>query len=223
MKTPSPHTLWRLLNGQARGLRYFILLPLALHAADGPTLPNPSFEEPSILERPAYLTPSMPTFAEHRSELGWSFGFFTGICREGVSFAEGIDAAEGSQVAFLQGDPDTSGRDLKLQSVFGVDVIGLEVGRKYAVSWQQTARVSDAGQGALTVSVSPADGKTPPTVLEDRKDVIAQGEWETRRYEFVAKAESMRLNFRHHIPHPENANPNSETTLIDDVRIEKAR
>ena len=39
---------------------------------------------------------------------GWAWGAFTGICRQDAGFAKGLYAHEGSQMAFLRGDPRKS-------------------------------------------------------------------------------------------------------------------
>jgi len=179
---------------------------------------NPSFETP-VLEAPLQIiTPGSPGFAEAMPKLQWSFGVQAGICLEGVAYAEGVMAADGHQVAFVQGNFEARDPALYPPSrIFGLDLTGLKPGEEYELSWQQTGRLTDPGSTAVSVTVQ-APGETPLSLVA-QEPVGAKGKWVKKTVWFVATAPTMRLNLVHHILGADKSASGDESTLFDDFKI----
>jgi hypothetical protein len=198
--------------------KYIIGSFLVAQCVTAQTIPNASFDEPQIKPPLRFITPGSPGFAEAQTQLQWTFGVRAGICVEGTHFAEGIKAAKGRQVAFVQGEtPEELINVPPPRSLFGVDLTGLRVGEEYEVSWQQTGRATDIGSGAVSVVIG--DGVTPGQPLLYREPVTTKGEWQRQSVTFRATATKMRLNFRHFIHEPGNPDFGTEVTLFDDFSI----
>jgi hypothetical protein len=187
-----------------------------------PQILNGSFEEPVITGELLFLTPSVPQHAEPLKSAGWVFGSGTGICRELAGYAEGFNASDGCQVAFLQGDQRMSPNPDEPSNILGINIAGLEPGQEYEISWDQAGRATDLGISALRVTVSsPASRGQPAILLVDREPVTSKDAWEEVSRRFTATGEVMTLNFNHFIVEPENPDEGSESTLIDNVKIRK--
>lgn len=189
---------------------------LGAPALRGQTIPNPSFEEPALPADEAFLHPLSPGYAERIPALQWAFGMPAGICRAGVGYAEQLTAAEGTQVAYIQGDP-SSDADFPIKSIMGVDVTDLEPGKNYEISWQQTGRATDLGNCAITATLMASN--FPTIVLFAREHVETKGVWQRMSAEFLAPTDTLRLNIQHTIIESGNVDPGSESTLFDDFQI----
>jgi hypothetical protein len=189
-------------------------------AAWAQEIPNPGFEEPVIDSSVPHLTPGSAGFGEAQAMLQWSFGAQAGICAEGRGYAEGLTAAEGRQMAFIQGQSEENEQS-RPRNIFGVDVTGLQPGEEYEISWQQTGRRTDVGTTAVSVVLG--DGQKPPLHVMTKEPVGTKGEWESKSVWFLATAPTMRLNIRHFILEAGNSNVGSETTLFDDFKIRAGR
>jgi hypothetical protein len=197
-------------------------------AAYGQEIPNPSFEQPQIQPSPGFITPGSPGHAAAAAMLQWAFGYNSGVCIEGKHHAAGLSAAEGSQVAFIQGQKDGDDGAPGPLCIFGVDVTGLQPGEEYEISWQQTGRASDIGTGAVAVHlhVRNEDGQmavAPPVVLFQKEPVATKGQWETKSAWFTATAPTMRIQVFHFIHEAGNPPDDPETTLFDDFKIRAGR
>jgi arylsulfatase A-like enzyme len=191
----------------------------ALHGRlpdSGPGVANGSFEEPALTAAAPPPTPPIRNPQDARTA-GWDFGFFTGIARAGEGPAENVAAADGSQVAFLRGDARVNDAPSKVRHVFGTDLTGLVPGRTYELSWQQTGHPANAGDGQLAVDLNVP--KQKPFALRPPSAVTNRGTWEKIVSSFVASAPVMRLNLRHSVAEPHDAESGNVTTLLDDVRI----
>jgi len=184
--------------------------------AFGQSIPNPSFEEPAVPAREGFITPVSPAYAERIPVIQWAFGMPAGICVQGLGYAEQLQAPDGAQVAFIQGDP-SSEMDFPIKSIMGVDVTGLEPGKNYEISWQQTGRATDLGTCAISATLMASN--FPAIVLFGREPVETKGAWTRMSAEFLAPAATLRLNIQHAIIEPGNADPGSESTLFDDFQI----
>ena len=190
--------------------------------AAGQEIPNGSFEQPPIQAPVKVLTPGQPGYAEAEPHLGWSFGARAGICPQRVHFAERVDAADGEQIAFMQGNiEDNNPATDPPSSVFGIDLTGLEVGKEYEISWKQAGRITDTGQTAVSVVLG-TEG-VPPLNLMTKEPVGTRGEWEDKSIWFLATAPTMRLNVLHYIVEAGNSAVGSESTLFDDFKISAGR
>ena len=185
--------------------------------AYGQTIPNPSFEEPAVPAEEAFMTPVSPGYAELIPAIQWAFGMPAGICRQNLAYAEQLQAPDGAQVAFIQGDPSTDTGDFPVKSIMGVDVTGLEPGKRYEISWQQTGRATDLGRCAISATLTASN--FPSIVLFGREPVETKGAWTSKGAEFLAPADTLRLNIQHAIIEPGNPDPGSESTLFDDFQI----
>jgi hypothetical protein len=187
-------------------------------AADGPEIPNPSFELPELPPWPGFITPGAPGHGEAVPMLRWNFGYNSGVCMEGKHHAAGLYAAEGRQVAFIQGERDSNDKAAVPRNIFGGDVTGLQPGEEYEISWQQTGRASDIGTGAVRVVISK---QVDPrgVVLLDREPVTTKGEWESKSVWFTATEPNMRLGIIHFIHEAGNPPEDPEITLFDDFKI----
>ena len=190
---------------------------LAVHGQD---LPNPSFEQPQLQPSPGFITPGSTGYGEAAPLLEWTFGFGAGVCLAGENYAKGVTAAEGRQVAFIQGQWEEHDQ-ARPRSIFGVDITGLQPGQEYEIAWQQTGRTADTGQTAVSVILG--DGQKPPLPVMTKEPVGTRGEWESKSVWFLATAPTMRLQIRHFIPEAGNSNVGSETTLFDDFKIRAGR
>ncbi len=198
----------------------WILLPClaAWTSAFAQEIANPSFETPAMEAPLQVITPGSPGFAEAMPKLQWSFGVQAGICLEGVAYAEGVMAADGHQVAFMQGNFEARDPALHPPSrIFGLDLTGLKPGEEYELSWQQTGRLTDPGSTAVSVTVQ-APGETPLSLVA-QEPVGAKGKWEKKSVWFVATVPAMRLNLVHHIFGADKAASGDESTLFDDFKI----
>jgi hypothetical protein len=185
--------------------------------ACGQTIPNPSFEEPAVPVGESFITPVSPGYAERIPEIQWAFGMPGGICRQNVAYAEQLQAPDGAQVAFIQGDP-SSDMDFPIKSIMGVDITGLVPGKNYEISWQQTGRATDLGRCAIAATLMASN--FPTIVLFGREPVETKGAWQRMSAEFLAPTDTLRLNIQHTITEPGNMDPGSESTLFDDFQIE---
>ena len=184
--------------------------------ACGQTIPNPSFEEPAVPVGESFITPVSPGYAERIPEIQWAFGMPGGICRQSVAYADELQAPDGAQVAFIQGDP-SSDMDFPIKSIMGVDITGLVPGKNYEISWQQTGRATDLGRCAIAATLMASN--FPTIVLFGREPVETKGAWQRMSAEFLAPTDTLRLNIQHTITEPGNADPGSESTLFDDFQI----
>jgi hypothetical protein len=184
--------------------------------ASGQTIPNPSFEEAVVPVGEAFMTPVSPGYAELIPVIQWAFGMPGGICRQSVAYAEQLQAPDGAQVAFIQGDP-SSDMDFPIKSIMGVDITGLVPGKNYEISWQQTGRATDLGNCAIAATL--AASNFPTIVLFGREPVETKGAWQRMSAEFLAPTDTLRLNIQHTITEPGNMEPGSESTLFDDFQI----
>jgi hypothetical protein len=209
------------------GKTVFILLTAATTAlvAHGQEIPNSSFEEPQIQPSPGFITPGAPGHGQAVPMLRWAFGYDSGVCLEGQHHAAGLSAAEGGQVAFIQGQRDgNDGASGPPRCIFGVDVTGLQPGEEYEISWQQTGRATDIGTGAVLVNMSiPGETGRPPMVLLQKEPVATKGQWETKSAWFTATEPTMRLGVLHFIHEAGNPPEDPETTLFDDFKIRVGR
>lgn len=195
-------------------------------AADEPEIPNPSFELPQLQPSPGFITPGSPGHGVAVPMLGWAFGLNAGVCIEDKHHAAGLQAAEGSQVAFIQGQNDGNNGASGPQNIFGADVTGLQPGEEYEISWRQTGRASDIGTGAVRVAIfSQVNNQVDPpgVILFDREPVATKGEWELKSAWFTATTPTMRLNVVHFIHEAGNPQEDPETTLFDDFKIRVGR
>ena len=189
---------------------------LGASALRGQTIANPSFEEPALHADQAFLHPLSPSYAERIPALQWAFGMPAGICRQALGYAEQLQAPDGVQVAYIQGDP-SSEADFPIKSIMGVDVTSLEPGKNYEISWQQTGRATDLGNCAITATLMASN--FPTIVLFAREPVDTKGAWTRMSAEFLAPTDTLRLNIQHTIIEPSNTEPGSESTLFDDFQI----
>jgi hypothetical protein len=185
-------------------------------------IPNGSFEQPGIKPPIEILTPGQPGYAEAEAAMRWNFGAGAGICPERKLYAEQVAAADGHQVAFIQGNIDDRNPEVDPpSSIMGIDLTGLETGKEYEISWQQTGRATDTGKGAITVQIGAE--AMPPLVLMTKEPVGTRGEWESKSVWFLATAPAMRLNIAHHIVEAGNSTVGSESTLFDNFKISAGR
>lgn len=181
---------------------------------------NPGFERPSVLQvgKPFLVSPD-----EALQESGWAFGLCTGISSQNTAYADGIDAAEGTQVGFLQGDArDTQVPQGTPVDLCGIDITGLKTDAEYDLSWAEASRATDASYGALTVVLTDPDNPDARLILVDREPVKNKGEWKRQSYRFRATGPTMRINILHSIPEWGGDAPGGESTLIDDFKIQPA-
>ena len=194
----------------------------ALLPAGAQEIANPSFEQPEIKAPIVILTPGQPGYAEAEAAMGWGFGAGAGICPERTLYAEQVAAADGRQVAFIQGNIDDRDPEVDPPScVMGIDVTGLETGGEYEISWQQAGRATDTGQTAVSVQIGAGD--VPPLALLTKEPVGTRGEWESKSVRFLATAPTMRLNITHHIVEAGSSTVGSESTLFDNFQIRAGR
>ena len=194
---------------------YFLLLVLFLVRMTGlgQEIGNPSFETPALEAPLQLITPGSPGFAEATPKMQWAFGVQAGICLQDVSYAVGVKAADGKQVAFIQGNFEN--RDPALfppMNLFGVDVTGLKPGEDYEISWQQTGRLTDIEKTGVTVTIDAIS-------LLIQEPVGTKGKWESKSVWFLATASTMRLNVLHHILKGKTVSSGDATTLFDNFKI----
>jgi hypothetical protein len=180
------------------------------------TIPNPSFEDAAVPAGASFLDPKTPGYSELIPELKWAFGMPCGICVQGTAYAEQILAVDGKQVAYLQGDP-SGPNDFPIKSIMGVDVTGLKPGKSYEISWSQTGRATDLGTCGVTVTLAALNFPTMELLSAER--VETKGKWQRIKREFIAPADTLRLNIQHFIIESKNADLGSESTLFDDFKI----
>lgn len=180
------------------------------------TIPNPSFEDAAVPAGASFLDPKTPGYSELIPELKWAFGMPCGICVQGTAYAEQILAVDGKQVAYLQGDP-SGPNDFPIKSIMGVDVTGLKPGHSYEISWSQTGRATDLGTCGVTVTLAALNFPTMELLSAER--VETKGKWQRIKREFIAPADTLRLNIQHFIIESKNADLGSESTLFDDFKI----
>lgn len=180
------------------------------------TIPNPSFEDAAVPAGASFLDPKTPGYSELIPELKWAFGMPCGICVQGTAYAEQILAVDGKQVAYLQGDP-SGPNDFPIKSIMGVDVTGLKPGKSYEISWSQTSRATDLGTCGVTVTLAALNFPTMELLSAER--VETKGKWQRIKREFIAPADTLRLNIQHFIIESKNADLGSESTLFDDFKI----
>ncbi len=206
--------------GLARG---FVALTIAggLAAAQAQEIVNPGFEEPSLEGKGQPIAVGAAT---RTPDEGWNFGRDAGICRAGGEYAEGLDAAEGAQVAFLKGGPSgeqTAPTGLAPAGVFGAKLKGLEPGTEYEIEWVQTGSTLDEGLGAVTTIIT--DPAKPGTRIAKMNRVETRGEWQKCSMKFRASSPVMQFFVSHSIPGvAKGVADGDEVTLLDDFRIRKA-
>jgi hypothetical protein len=201
-----------------------LVLLVATLPASAQEIPNPSFEMPELQPSPGFITPGVPGHGEAVPMLSWDFGYNSGVCVEGQHHAAGLSAAEGRQVAFIQGQRDGNDGASGPWCIFGGDVTGLQPGEEYEISWQQTGRASDTGTGAVSVRMLIKDDTgVPPVVLLNKEPVGTKGQWETKSAWFTATAPTMRLQVLHFVEEAGNSPDDPETTLFDDFKIRAGR
>ena len=183
-------------------------------------IPNPSFEEVAVPAGALFLDPQTPGYPELVPALKWAFGMPCGICVEGTAYAEQVLAADGKQVAYLQGDP-SGPNGFPIKSIMGVDVSGLKPGQSYEISWSQTGRATDLGTCGVTVTLSAPD--FPPIELLSAEKVETRGKWQRIKREFLAPTDTLRLNIQHLILESKNPDFGSESTLFDDFKIKPVK
>jgi hypothetical protein len=192
-------------------------LAVSLAAVPAQEIANPGFEEPSLEAKNLQMATGVDT---HTPEEGWIFGLDAGICRAGGSYAEGVEAAEGSQVAFLKGvsaSPETSGRGAP-SGVFGAKLRGLEAGAEYEIEWVQTGSMLEGGMGAVTTIIT--DPEKPGSRIANMNRVETKGEWVKCSMKFRATSPVMQLHLAHSLPGISKGQADgSEVTLLDDFRI----
>lgn len=202
-------------------LLLLVATPLVAYAQE---IPNPSFEQPQIQPSPGFVTPGGRGHGEAAPMLEWSFGYSSGVCIEDNHHAAGLTAAEGRQVAFIQGQRNSTDDPSVPRSMFGGDVVGLKPGEEYEISWQQTGRATDTGTGSVSVRILNNDNTgVPPLVLINKEPVGTKGQWETKSAWFTATAPTMRLQVVHFVEEAGNSPDNPETTLFDNFKIRAGR
>lgn len=181
---------------------------------------NPGFEKPSVLQagKPFLVSPDAAL-----QDAGWAFGLCTGISSQNVAYADGIDAAEGTQVGFLQGDArDTEVPPGTPVDLCGIDITGLKADLEYDLSWAEASRASDASYGALTVILTDPENPGVRVTLVNREPVTNKGEWKRQTQRFTATGPKMRINILHSIPEWGGDAAGGESTIIDDFKIQPA-
>ena len=191
-------------------------------AANAQEIADNSFEQSAIKPPIEILTPGQPGYAEAEASIQWGFGAGAGICPERTLYAEQVAAADGHQVAFIQGNIDDRNPEVDPpSSIMGIDLTGLETGKEYEISWQQAGRATDTGQTAVSVLIGAA--AVPPLPLMTKEPVGTRGEWESKSVWFLATAPTMRLNIMHHILEAGSSTVGSESTLFDNFKISAGR
>ena len=166
----------RLLQVFALAAFGVILVP---HNSSAQKLQNPSFETADLGKtgKPFVVGADASALIT-----GWNFGVPAGVCRVGVAYAEGLEAAEGLQVAFVQGDPSqVAEQDPGTpKCVFGADITELSPGSEYEIQWAEASRISDAANGAITVILTSPANPSIRVVLAEAEPVENKGEWALR-------------------------------------------
>ncbi len=196
-----------------------LAIAAALSEARGQKIVNPGFEEPSL----EVLGKSVAQGRDTRSPDGWTFGQSTGICLGGLDQAEGLDAAEGTQVSFLKGAPTADGerRSLAPVGVIGINLTGLEIGNDYELEWVQAGSNADDSLGAVTTIIRDPDD--PSVRIAKMNRVEKKGKWQKCSMTFQATAPVMRLFVCHSLPGlVDGTATGEESTLLDDFRIREA-
>ncbi len=180
---------------------------------------SPSFETPEIAGakgKPFIMAPSLEL-----EDSGWAWGYFTGICRQDAGFAKGLYAHEGSQMAFLRGDPRKSKIKHKGPQHMCVGYItGLKPGENYELQWAEAGRASDVEFGALTVVLRETEGSEEAVYLQRKEPVTSKGEWAEKTLIFTATFPTMNVVFLHSVPDFGKSNATGdEITFLDDFRI----
>jgi hypothetical protein len=228
MTTPNQRKSTDLLHHDAQPCGCGLALGLAALAfaglfttAQAQEIANPGFEEPSLEGR---AQPIVVGAATRTPEEGWNFGRDAGICRAGGEYAEGLDAAEGAQVAFLKGGPSgeqTAPTGLAPAGVFGAKLKGLEPGTEYEIEWVQTGSTLDQGLGAVTTIIT--DPAKPGSRMAKMNRVETKGEWQKCSMKFRASSPVMQFFVSHSIPGvAKGLADGDEVTLLDDFRLRKA-
>jgi len=193
----------------------------AFTVAQAQEIANPGFEEPSLEGKGQPIAVGAAT---RTPDEGWNFGRDAGICRAGGEYAEGLDAAEGAQVAFLKGGPSgeqTAPTGLAPAGVFGAKLKGLEPGTEYEIEWVQTGSTLDEGLGAVTTIIT--DPAKPGSRIAKMNRVETRGEWQKCSMKFRASSPVMQFFVSHSIPGvAKGVADGDEVTLLDDFRIRKA-
>ncbi len=190
--------------------------------AEAQEILNPSFEATNLEQAGA---PFLSGGAASEAAVPWSFGALAGICIDNMAYAESIEAADGKQVAFIQSDPALALGDAQTipQGVLGVDITGLESGTDYEIQWSQASRASDVSHGAITVILTDPANPANNLTLVEQLPVTNKNAWNVEKQNFTAKAATMRLNFLHSVPSLGNEGVGTESTLLDDFRIQKLK
>ena len=183
-------------------------------------IPNAGFESPEVLQagKPFVASPD-----EALREADWVFGLGTGISSQNTAYADGIDAAEGTQVGFLAGDARAStvpaGTPIQLCSV---DITGLKADAEYDLSWAEASRATDVSHGALTVILTDPANPNVRITLAENAAVKNKGEWKRQSHRFSATGPIMRVNILHSIPEWKAGATGGESTILDDFKIQPA-
>lgn len=182
-------------------------------------IPDPSFETTS-LQAPFVFGGDASAAAPP-----WSFGTQAGICQANVAYAANFEAAEGKQVAIIQGDPSLAAEEAQNVPgcIFGVDMTGLETGAEYELQWAQASRASDLEHGAISVVLTDPANPATNLALVQHLHVANKEKWEVEKHQFTATAVTMRLNILHFVPNLESGATGTESTLLDDFRIQKLK
>lgn len=186
------------------------------------TIPNGSLEEPPLSASGKPFLAATEELLVAQSKWGWGLG--CGICLQQVAYAAGIDAAEGTQVAFMQGDPSLAevppGTPTQLM---GTDITGLVEGKEYEIQWAEASRTEDASFGALTVILTDPALPGKSIILIQNSPVENKGEWKIQKHQFTASGPTMRINFQHSVPELNFGATGGESTLIDNLKIHPMR
>lgn len=180
---------------------------------------NPSFEAPEIggvKGKPFLMAPS-----EELKASGWAWGYFTGICRQDAGFAKGLFAHEGSQMAFLRGDPRKSKISQKgPQHMCTGYITGLKPGEDYEIQWAEAGPGNNVGKGALSIVLRETGGSDEAVYLQRREPVTSKGEWAIKKLQFTATAPNMNVVFLHCVPdYGKSDATGDEITFLDDFRV----
>jgi len=206
-------------SGATRWFLPLLIAGLAGAAAlQAQTIPNASLEEPPLAASGKSFVAAPEELLVTQSKWGWGYG--CGICQQQVAYAEGIDAAEGTQVAFMQGDPRVAEVPPGTPAlVIGVEISGLTEGNEYELQWAEASRTADVSYGALTVSLTDPLRPGASILLVEDSPVENKGEWKIQKHQFTASGPVVQINYQHSIPELNSEATGGESTLIDDLQI----
>jgi hypothetical protein len=194
-------------------------LSASVGSASAQEMKNPSFETPEIVGsdgKPFLMAPS-----EVLKASGWDWGYFTGICRQHEGFAKGLYAHEGSQMAFLRGDPRKSKIKRKgPQHMCAGYITGLKPGEDYELQWAEADSAGNVGESALSVVLRETDGSAKAAYLQRGEPVTSKGEWAIKKQQFTATSPNMNVVFLHSVPgYGKSDATGEEITFLDDLLV----